>query len=563
MTRIMFRFDAGQTPEVGTGHASRCSQLARQLEAQGDVEIGFAIQDSEFARQFAASPEWKGKARLFPEGDAKACEEEIGKFSPDVLVIDGLDTDAEFMGRAKKLCKVLVTLDDRGNGAKEADVVINGIVEGGDTPYSGPRYVMVSPEIKGLKSVGRECRRIFVTFGGYDHLNLTLKAAKALEKLGPEKEVVIVVGAAYLFWDELQAFLKKAGRKFEVHRTPKNYAQLLLGSDLAITNGGLSFFEAMAAGVPALAIAQYPHQAATAEKFRQKGAAEFLGMGDETWEDAILERAEKMISDCEGRARMARRAQGLVDGEGLARVAELVRVVQHKRWDSEFFGVKIANVNVSRMNERIAAFVEEWCGKNGIACLFYLCDCNHAESVRVAEGHGYGFKDIRMHFEMNMEGFSPRGAEGNPVRECAREDLVEIKKIAWKSYAKSRYYYDGHFEEARLEKFYSNWLENTFNSPSGKVLVAAEKGGKPFGYVSGEIDNRGRLGRIILVGVEEKHAGSGVGKALVDAMLNFMHERKVYAVEVVTQGRNLGAQRLYQKCGFKIALLSLWYHKWF
>jgi hypothetical protein len=32
---------------------------------------------------------------------------------------------------------------------------------------------------------------------------------------------------------------------------------------------------------------------------------------------------------------------------------------------------------------------------------------------------------------------------------------------------------------------------------------------------------------------------------------------------VVTQGRNRGAQRLYQQCGFLSRDLQLWHHKWY
>jgi hypothetical protein len=31
----------------------------------------------------------------------------------------------------------------------------------------------------------------------------------------------------------------------------------------------------------------------------------------------------------------------------------------------------------------------------------------------------------------------------------------------------------------------------------------------------------------------------------------------------VTQGKNIAAQRLYQKNGFLIRDLQLWYHKWY
>ena len=34
-------------------------------------------------------------------------------------------------------------------------------------------------------------------------------------------------------------------------------------------------------------------------------------------------------------------------------------------------------------------------------------------------------------------------------------------------------------------------------------------------------------------------------------------------MKVVTQGRNIAGQRLYQRCGFLTRSVELWYHKWY
>ncbi len=34
-------------------------------------------------------------------------------------------------------------------------------------------------------------------------------------------------------------------------------------------------------------------------------------------------------------------------------------------------------------------------------------------------------------------------------------------------------------------------------------------------------------------------------------------------VNVVTQGKNIPAQRAYQRCGFITRSVELWFHKWF
>jgi ribosomal protein S18 acetylase RimI-like enzyme len=43
----------------------------------------------------------------------------------------------------------------------------------------------------------------------------------------------------------------------------------------------------------------------------------------------------------------------------------------------------------------------------------------------------------------------------------------------------------------------------------------------------------------------------------------YFGKRRIAKVNVVTQGRNVRAQRLYQKSGFATDSVMLWYHKWF
>jgi RimJ/RimL family protein N-acetyltransferase len=45
--------------------------------------------------------------------------------------------------------------------------------------------------------------------------------------------------------------------------------------------------------------------------------------------------------------------------------------------------------------------------------------------------------------------------------------------------------------------------------------------------------------------------------------LQWFADQGMDSMEVVTQGRNVAAQRLYQKCGFATKEVQLWYHHWF
>ena len=95
---------------------------------------------------------------------------------------------------------------------------------------------------------------------------------------------------------------------------------------------------------------------------------------------------------------------------------------------------------------------------------------------------------------------------------------------------------------------------------AGAVLVA--KGERhAAGYVSCHVD--GAAGEIGLFAVSEEARGRRLGRDLMDAACVWFAGHGVTRVTVVTQGTNVRAQRTYQRRGFLIGKVELWYHRWF
>lgn len=566
MRKILFRCDGGSVPEIGTGHVVRCLLLADKLSETKEFEIAFLMKDYEGVK-WILDRGYKVYRIPLEKDELEETINAIKDFSPDIFVIDRLDTGEDFMKKIKGTGVILITLDDNGLGQKYADITINAIRESGVSLYEGPAYVTL-PEIR-FKEIEEleECKRIFLSFGGYDHLNLTLKTMKALENLDEKVEIVVAIGGACKYRNELNDFLKKSKRNFKVYYQPKNFGELLDQADISIVSGGFTLFEAMARCIPSIVICQYEHQVETAKRYESWGATICLGKGDSLDEKTIYASASDIIKNNALRRSLAENGMLLIDGLGLERVSDLIRMVSKLDWDTAFFGFKTARLHTLRLNENIVKYALNYCRNEGVDVLYYLSDCHDPLSVKLAEKYGFHFTDIRLTFGMNLKDYAPRDVgNGFIIREVSLSDIPELRRIAAKSYIDSRYYFDQNYPLKTCEKFYSDWIEKSCRGFANKVFVA-EMGGCTVGYITcdkkPDVESRRGCGRITLVGVDESAKGRDIGPSLVYKALNWFHEKKIREVMVITQGRNYKAQRLYQKCGFKTILTQLWYHRWF
>jgi ribosomal protein S18 acetylase RimI-like enzyme len=201
--------------------------------------------------------------------------------------------------------------------------------------------------------------------------------------------------------------------------------------------------------------------------------------------------------------------------------------------------------------------IEDWCAKEKIRCAYLLVGSEDAETIRVAEDHHFHLADLRLTLERRLLGDL---AMPTCVRPALESDLPEIVSMARVNHTDSRFYYDPGFPRERCDALYATWAEKSCRGWADAVFVA-EQDGRTAGYITCHDDKT--WGRIGLVGVAEWARGGGLGRELLQASLSFFGSRKLPFVTVVTQLRNVGAQRLYQRNGFVARSLELWYHRWF
>ncbi|MCA9903069.1 MAG: GNAT family N-acetyltransferase [Anaerolineae bacterium] len=231
-------------------------------------------------------------------------------------------------------------------------------------------------------------------------------------------------------------------------------------------------------------------------------------------------------------------------------------------WDSEFFGVRIARVREHRLTTHTVQHIIDWCAQAQINCLYFLANPDDPDTVMLAQEHHFQLVDMRVTLGLSqIDRAQPSAPPSAHIRSATTADVEALKAIARVSHLDSRFFFDSHFDHERSATLYAVWIEKSCQDYADAVLVY-DDGGDIAGYITCDLDTN-NSGNIGLVGVAAAWQGKGIGSALVGASIDWLLKAGADHIRVVTQGRNVRAQRLYQRHGFVTETLQLWYHRWF
>jgi ribosomal protein S18 acetylase RimI-like enzyme len=235
--------------------------------------------------------------------------------------------------------------------------------------------------------------------------------------------------------------------------------------------------------------------------------------------------------------------------------------VHFLEWDSSFFGKRIARVEGNSLTLTRSTEIDHWSAQNQIDCLYFLAASDDDATVICAEQNGYHLVDLRISLSANIRNISFAKEQSPSIRFASEKDIPALQAIAGSNHTNSRFFTDTHFDREKCRRMYEIWIEKCVKSPTSRVFVW-DNNGKAVAYVSAnlELDNSGD---IALVGLAPEWQGQGIGKQLIDSALAYFAFNQAFTVTTATQGRNIHAIKLYQKCGFSIQSIELWYHKWF
>ncbi len=234
-------------------------------------------------------------------------------------------------------------------------------------------------------------------------------------------------------------------------------------------------------------------------------------------------------------------------------------------WDSSFFGLRIARVADDFFDAKRLGEIEDWCERHRIDCLYFLARPDDPNTSRLAELAAFRLVDVRVTLELEAGPRAPAPSvmgDGTALRLARAGDSATLQEAARRNHHDTRFYADERFPRRLCDSLYAAWIARSLEGYADAVWVA-EEAGKPVGYITCHLDREMAIGRVGLLGGNDGGRGRGIGPGLVSGSVAWFREQGMRIVRVATQGRNVAAQRTYQRCGFVTAAIGLWYHRWF
>lgn len=329
----MIIIHAAGNATIGLGHLSRCRSLVLELQNLSAIDVHIIFETiPAIAAKFSNNIEnlhivedrmsaLRLRQNLTSEASANKA----------ILVTDLLDLtpDDNVVARQQGF-EQLVHLNDSGMPGYNPDIMIDceafekeWIVGDGIQYYRGGKYHILRPEVLPYRLSThwnkRTLQKVLVCFGGSDPGSFTEESLRYLTEVHTGLQFTFVIGPGFSP-DRAGKIIESAKHfpKVSIERSPSDMGALIAGNDIVLTLGGLTAYEAMYIGVPAIGIA-WGYMGFYAQKLDSAGLLMYA--------EDVTQAFQLLLNCCTNTdkiIRIARNGYECIDGKGGYRVAKIL-----------------------------------------------------------------------------------------------------------------------------------------------------------------------------------------------------------------------------------------------
>jgi spore coat polysaccharide biosynthesis predicted glycosyltransferase SpsG len=247
----------------------------------------------------------------------------------DCAVTDHYETGTDLQEKIRDRCKTYLAISDDTRFEFCCDILVNNNIYAesieyefsGETPEKllGTDYVLLREEFRKIagekQDLKDEVNSALIMMGGGDPNGFTPEVMELLSEYEFRKTVIIGPG-----FDNKEKIrdIASEDQSFELKENPDNIAEIMGGSDIAVSATGTSVYELIATETPFIGIPQTANQGPVAESISKEN----LGIISE--EGKLEEKISEIISDGKLRNSIQKNQRNKIDGKGAKRIREIL-----------------------------------------------------------------------------------------------------------------------------------------------------------------------------------------------------------------------------------------------
>ena len=227
-------------------------------------------------------------------------------------------------------------------------------------------------------------------------------------------------------------------------------------------------------------------------------------------------------------------------------------------WDTDFFGFSVGKIEGEIQNPSQVSAVEQLFTTNGHELAYY--SSTKPLSKLVHDNHELDFVLVDRKTTY-LKIVNPQLSIDSDITSfIANSATDKLNDLAIQSGEYSRFNVDHRIEPEKFREMYKLWIANSLNKKMAREVQIYSSGTDIAGFVTlGEKNQRADIG---IIGVDHSYRRNGIGRTLMQSAEKWSYDHGYEFIQVVTQGDNYPACRLYESCGYHVDRREYFYHIW-
>ena len=333
--KIVFRCDA--SADIGLGHLIRCLTLAKELQKQNQIIFATNKDDTNsYIKEISFEMFFKER----DETEEKYLKRLIHIIRFDIIVIDKkYPYSIESLNDFKQNNIKVIMIDNVCEGLSECDEIIfpNANLDKKvlkkylsekqiNQVKNGPEYAILRGEILALKDKitnnFHNPPNIVVTTGGTDPQGVLLKLIPWLIEMNLRANIMILIGRAFKYRNELQKIIINLPDNFKV--LPYSLEEFIK-ADIVICTFGVSIYEMIYLQIPTICISHSRENAQSAKIVKERyEVIEDIGFIDNINLQNLYLAIKKLLENKTYYQNIVRKCNNLIDRKGAKRIGEII-----------------------------------------------------------------------------------------------------------------------------------------------------------------------------------------------------------------------------------------------